>query len=338
MSEKSIAVIPENIPSYILNPAVAAAVNEDAAFGIGLGAPPRIGFKNGKFRLIDSGGEETVLKPKDLVKEEYLGVVVLRARKPFEKAWYAKPYDPNDEPSAPDCFTLDGERPDPSSPLKQSETCAACPYNQFNSGKNAKGEPTKGKACPDKKVLAVYSAKGGGVYKLSIPPASLKNWAVYVKSLSTRGIPLGNVFTLVGLDDSADYQVLTFQFGGFIEEKHLPSIAEFSQNDESDMSINPLGGTPALPAPVAQDTAPKQEEEKPAPKRTRQSKKDKEVKDEPPVLHPDPEPEPDKEVPKPTAEKPPLEVVQPAEEEAEAEESEDSSVSNDELASSLGLL
>ena len=105
MSEtgKDIALVPENVPDYIRNNSLAREMNAEATEGISTGFPPSIRIKNGKFRLVDGAGEETVLKAKDLVVNDdgqFLPIVVLRAKKGLTKVWYAKPYDPNAESSA----------------------------------------------------------------------------------------------------------------------------------------------------------------------------------------------------------------------------------------------
>jgi len=254
-TETALAQIPQNIPAHVVSLEQARAMNADAIQGISTGFPPSIRIKGSKFRIVDGNGEETVLKATDLAENEYLPIVVLAAKAGLYKTFYAAAYDPNQtEAVAPDCFSMDGITPDPSVAKPVCGTCAGCPNNAFGSGRNQAGQPTKGKACSDNKILAV--AYKGLVYQFKIPPASLKNFGVYVKNLTTRGVPLGNVMTYVGFDDNADYSVFQFRVGGWIPENAMERFMDLAQSQEVQDIIHPMGYNAA---PVV---APKQVEQK----------------------------------------------------------------------------
>ena len=260
-----IAIVPENIPAHILNSNMAREMNADAGSGISTGFPPSIRLKNGKFRLVDGAGEETVLKAADLKDLQYLDFVVLRSKPGLNKVWYAKAYDPNAEASAPDCYSVDGVKPAADSPSPQCTNCATCPMNAWGSGRNQNNEATKGKACADNKINAVLYK--GGVYQFKIPPASLKNWAVFVKNLSSRDVPLGAVIVYAAFDEDSDFSVLTFRVGDFVPEAAFPKLMEYVNSPEVDEIINAAVITaPAVPAdapakPVADAPAPATEED-----------------------------------------------------------------------------
>ena len=247
-----------SIPSYILDPTLAKQANDEAAAGISTGMPPRLKLSGKQFTLVDSGGEETPFPAGKMVigpdENAYLPMVVLRARKPLQKTWYATAFNPGEEGKSPDCFSTDGERPDPTSLAVQSDLCATCPHNQFGSGTDQNGNATKGKACADSKLLAIFipgsrkTETDPKVYQFKIPPASLKNFGLYVKQLSAAGIPLGTAQTLVGFDLTQTFPVVIFKFGGFLPEASLPKLAEMAALPETEDII---GGftAPALPAP-----------------------------------------------------------------------------------------
>jgi hypothetical protein len=199
-------------------------------------------LKNGKFRLVDGAGEETVLKAADLKELQYLDFVVLRSKPGLSKVWYAKAYDPSAEASAPDCSSDDGIKPNADSPSPQCTNCATCPMNAWGSGRNQNNEPTKGKSCADNKINAVLYK--GGVYQFKIPPASLKNWAVFVKNLSARDVPLGAVICYAAFDEESDFSVLTFRVGDFVPEGAFPKLMEYVNSPEVDEVITPKTVTP----------------------------------------------------------------------------------------------
>ena len=239
--------IPKDIPSFALAINEAKTLNADALQGISTGFPPSIRIKRNGFRIVDGNGDEINLKPNDLAGGEYLDIVILAAKPGLNKVYYEAAYDPNQvEPSAPDCFSLDGVTPDKSVNKPVNPTCGTCPMNAFGSGRNAAGQPTKGKACADSKILAVF--RKGSVYSFKIPPASLKNFGLYVKNLTNRGVPLGNVITYVGFDEDADYSVLQFRVGAFIPESAKEALLTVSKSQEVADIVCPMEYR-ALPPP-----------------------------------------------------------------------------------------
>jgi hypothetical protein len=250
MSEEKFDLMEVEVPEYAtttaLSTAMADEMFDDALSGLSMGFPPSIRTKQGRFRLVDSAGEETVLTGGDLEEGEYLPVIVLRAKRALSKKYYAKAYDPTqDDGQAPDCFSIDGEKPDPSVKVPLHTNCAGCEFNAFGSGRNQNGEPTAGKACSDTKVMAVLNPKDNTIYSLSVPPASLKNLAAYFGQLKTRRVAPGAVVTYVGFDPTADHQKLTFKAGKFIPQKFMETLAARCDTPEVEQIINPIAGVPA---------------------------------------------------------------------------------------------
>jgi hypothetical protein len=247
------------VPSYILNPELARQANDDAAAGISTGMPPRLKLSGKQFTLVDANGDEAAFPAGKMVigpdDNAYLPMVILRAKKPLQKTWYATAFNPGEEGKSPDCFSTDNVRPDPTSPSPQSELCANCPHNAFGSGTDQNGNATKGKACSDTKTLAVFipgsrkTETDPKAYMFKIPPASLKNFGMYVKQLSAAGIPLGTAKTLVAFDLAQTFPVVVFKFGGFLPQDTLPKLAEIAALPEVEDIIAGMSSTPALPAP-----------------------------------------------------------------------------------------
>ncbi len=247
-------MIPEaaEVPAYIRDPEAAKIANEEAAAGISTGFPPRIKLAGKQFTLVDGNGDETPYPPAKMVPgpdgNVYFPVIILRAKKNLSKTWYAASYNPDAEAVAPDCFSNDSERPDTTALIPQSDSCAMCPMNAWGSGTDQDGNATKGKACADTKMLAAF-VPNFGVHSFKIPPASLKNFGLYVKQLSNAGIPVGNVKTLVGFDLTATFPILVFRFGGYVGEQLLPMIAKLAASTEAEDAIGDTTVTPAAPAP-----------------------------------------------------------------------------------------
>ena len=249
-------MIPGEIPEYAMVSAdVAKEMYADAINGISAGAPPAIRVKGGKFRIVE-GGEETTIKA--LVEGQYLPVVVLAAKRALNKTYYAAAYDPANEPEAPDCWSLDSEKPDASIKNPVCATCAACPMNAFGSGRNAAGQPTKGKACTDTKIVAV--AYNGAPYALRIPPASLKGFGSYVRGLQARNVLLGAVVTFLSLDDDADFPKLEFKVGAFVPRDKFETLADMAKSPEVHDITHPSFAGVVAPGEESTDDSDKEAE------------------------------------------------------------------------------
>ncbi len=140
-------------------------------------------------------------------------VVIVKASPVIAKIFYAEGYSEGDK-EAPDCWSVNGQTPDPASPAKQCQTCAACPQNIWGSRMTAAGKP--GKACQDSKRLAVVPAGDlrnemfGGPMLLRVPAASLQDMGAYSSLLQQHGHSYFSVVTSLSFDHTVAYPKLVF--------------------------------------------------------------------------------------------------------------------------------
>lgn len=215
----NITTINANVPAHIAaRMQQPSALAQSLASGLGGGPDyPRISLKGSRFRIKD-GDAETILK------ETELPVVIVGANPRLSKAYFLKEWDPNSDPAAPDCFSLDGVRPHPESVEPQNDVCATCEFNKFGSKVTPQGTETK--ACADKKRLAVVAAHSpdGPVYLLEVTPAALKGLNAYQKQLTIRGLSPELVITMISFDTDASFPKLKFDFGGFLDEDAMATV------------------------------------------------------------------------------------------------------------------
>lgn len=187
------------------------------AGGISAGSVPRISIKGGRFRIVEDGNET-------LMPVLELNVVVVGANPRLSKIFYAKQWTTDQEPTNPDCFSLDAIKPDASATSPQNLQCVDCPHNAWGSRTTPNGSQVK--ACTDQKRLAVVAFEdvGGPIYLIQVPPASLRGLNVYHKELSRRGIPPEVVATRITLDSDASFPKLVFNFGGFLSAEQQPLV------------------------------------------------------------------------------------------------------------------
>lgn len=232
--------IPAHLAARVGSPSALAASLTGGLSSGGGEAFPRISIKGSRFRIVE-GDSETVLD------STTLSVVIVGANPRLSKTWYAKQWTPDADPSAPDCFSLDGIGPDPASTSPQNDLCASCPQNAWGSKITQQGMEIK--ACADQKRLAVVAADDatGPVYLLQVTPAALKGLNQYQKELSVRGIPPEIVKTAVSFDTDASFPKLKFAFGGFLDADTQEAVdGLFGSSQVKDIT----GETPRTPVAV----------------------------------------------------------------------------------------
>jgi len=174
-------------------------------------ALPYISIKGGRFRVVEEG-VETVLEGSTLK------AVIVGINPRVSKTYYAKAWNKDAEAEAPDCFSLDGIKPDISIAQPLNDVCASCPKNAWGSKTTPDGKDTK--ACADQKRLAVIPADDpqAGVYLVRVTPAALKSLNQYSKKLKHHQLPPECVVTNISFDTDASFPKLQFNYGGFIDD------------------------------------------------------------------------------------------------------------------------
>jgi hypothetical protein len=218
-----------NLPAHLRG--AAAAANE-------LAEHYSAGFKvlsiKGKNWTIVSGEDKTVLmNPLDPDSPASSIEVVIVAASPHKnKVWYAGAYVDGAEVGKPDCFSTNGETPDPSVEKPQSKKCAICPKNQWGSKISTDGTASKGKACNDTIRMAVSAPNDiANPLLLRIPPASIKAAGEYGALLAKRGVPLQAVLTKLKFDKDAPTPKVMFEPVGFLDEAQYTAAMEAKEGD-----------------------------------------------------------------------------------------------------------
>lgn len=242
----------------------AAQHGVQASFGV-------IGYRGRNWR-IKYRGEELLLKNEQGAPYPNLDIVVVGVSPNISKQWYEKNFTEGSD-EAPDCFSVDGVVPDPSSPKRQSPTCAVCPLNAWGSRVSDQGK--KGKACQDSRRIAIVplgdidNETYGGPMMLRLPPMSLNNFANYAALLERRGASLEVVGTRLGFDYDVAYPRITFDVVGWLSNEQAvkvigpdgnsgicadPQVTRMLQEAVVEVTHDPASAVPpngAVPDPLA---------------------------------------------------------------------------------------
>ena len=229
---------------------------------------PVISIKGNRFHVKRDGEKTIISRPKANPADpdepaSFIDMAVIALQR--SKTYYVDGYVEGSE-EKPDCFSNDGLIPDAQAKNIQCSSCALCPHNVWGTGKNDKGEATKGKACSDVLRLAVaIPAALDDPFMLRVPPASLKNFAAMAKTVSDKRIPLGAVVVRISFDTDVTGVMLFQAIGkmdntGYAKSKALAtsSLVLAITGKSSIVSSGTPAATsaPAIAAPVSAPSAP----------------------------------------------------------------------------------
>lgn len=247
----ALTTVPAQLPAYLQKfRDQTKGINDGAIGGIKAVSWPRINIGGSKFSIVRDGEKTLIADPTNpQLPKMQLELVVVGHNPAVNKIFYDGAWQEGDS-DEPDCSSDDGVRPDGHIASPQSSACATCPKNQWGSKINDQGKQIK--ACSDNKRLVVVPIHDlqSEALELTIKPSSLKEWANYVRGLSSRGIDVSTCVTNVFFDPAVTYPKLLFQFGRFLTEAEL-AIAVARMDDETVKVIAmPRTTRPAAPVPA----------------------------------------------------------------------------------------
>ena len=273
-----------NVPAFAKKGEL-SNIAKSLAGGAG-GGGKRISIKGGVFRLLVDGKEVAS------IDERYLDVVIVNAAPKIGRTWYAKAYD-GEAPAAPDCWSADGERPDPSAANPQSDRCATCEKNAKGSGMG------ESRACRFSQRLAVVLANDleGHVMQLQLPATSIfgkeegdkRPLQAYARYIVANQASPEMMVTRMQFDTKAEAPKLFFKPVRWLTEDEYEVAERQGQTEDAKRAITmtvakmdkvaepaPLALEGSKPKAVAKPKAeePVAEEEENAPPTKRKSKSD----------------------------------------------------------------
>ena len=232
---------PSQVPAFARN-AELSATTLALAGGPAPSGLKRVSIKGGVFRLL-SGGKEVAA-----IDERYLDVIIVKAAPKVSRIFYAGSYDKDAAAAAPDCTSVDGDKPDAGVKNKQASSCAQCPQNIAGSGNG------QTRACRYQQRLAVVLANNpeGDVLQVTLPATSifgkdeggkrpLQAYARYMAA-QTPPVNLDAVVTRMKFDTKAESPKLVFEANRWLTDDEY--VAAQDQSHSSD-AAKAVSATPA---------------------------------------------------------------------------------------------
>lgn len=213
------------------------AVNRNFADGV-RDAFPLISIRGGKFRVRVEGEERSLVDHNE--QPLPLNVVLVNGSKEISKVYYANPYQTNDM-NPPDCWSLDGVRPDASIPQPINPICGTCDFNKFGSAE-PRGEGKRGgKRCQDARRIAIVMPDFLGrvvegrmvepmVFLMRVPATSLKNLKDYAVNLERNGWEPTACITQIYFDSETEYPKLKFRFINALDDAKYAQASQIAES------------------------------------------------------------------------------------------------------------
>ena len=225
---------PANVPAFARNNELSDTAK--ALTGGSVSNTKRISIKGGVFRLV-AGGKEVAA-----IDDRHLEVIIVKAAPKVSRIFYAAKYDA-DNITGPDCWSNDGERPDPSASNKQAVTCMSCPMNIAGSGQN------NSRACRYQQRLAVVLANNpsGDVMQLTLPATSVfgkeegdkRPLQAYARYLAVQNPPVNpeQIVTEMRFDTKAESPKLFFKPTRWLTDDEYEIIKEQAESADAQRAV-----------------------------------------------------------------------------------------------------
>lgn len=108
----------------------------------------------------------------------------------------------NPEDKIPTCSSMDGKTGIVQAGDRSGEiiTCETCPYNQYGTGVDEKGNPSRGKACKNMRRIYLMMDGDPNFYLLSVPPTSIKDVNKQLAKILASGVPYTGMIVTLSLE------------------------------------------------------------------------------------------------------------------------------------------
>lgn len=160
-----------------------------------------------KIKVPSGGSLAYVVQGEDDGDEDYQkeikGVVIFTHRL---NGYWPGAFGEGDTNAPPVCSSMDGEKgrlADGSLPVTQEGeliTCENCPFNQYGSAVDQKGNASRGKACKNMRRIYLMMDQDPNVYQLTVPPTSIREVSAQMKKILAEGVPYTGLIVKLTLE------------------------------------------------------------------------------------------------------------------------------------------
>ncbi len=144
------------------------------------------------------------------------------------RGFWKESFDDSGGGTPPDCVSVDG-RVGVGSPGGE---CASCVLNEWGSARGKDGEPKRGKACQERRLVFLLREHQFMPILINVPPSSLGVIAKLMLRLTSKGVPFYNVVVRFELERDKSAGGITFSkivvsVVGMVEAEDQVKLAKY---------------------------------------------------------------------------------------------------------------
>ncbi len=167
--------------------------------------------------------------------------IVVGALPDISRTYYKAKYDPDADPTLPDCWSNLGDKPEAAAPHPQHATCNGCPQQAKGSGEGGRA------ACRLSRRVAILleGDSSGELYQINIPAKSLFGkgsgsthpFESYKNFLASNGYSIDDIITQIAYDEEADTMQMHFTPVRFVTDEEATVVAAAQANPDIERYI-----------------------------------------------------------------------------------------------------
>jgi hypothetical protein len=170
-----------------------------------------------------------------------IDVIIVKSATAISKAYYIEKYKEGDF-HQPDCWSTNGQKPDPAAPKIQNETCRGCRWDAFGSRRMDDGRNAK--ACQDAKRVAIVPAADiknemyGGPMLLKLPPSAFNALSELEVQLHMQGYRYFALSMRLSFDHAVAFPKVMFTPVRVLNDYEMTEVLALQKSDVVDRILS----------------------------------------------------------------------------------------------------
>lgn len=167
----------------------------------------------------------------------------------------------------PVCSSMDGKT-GLNTETGELRECERCPWNEYGTGVDEKGNPSRGKACKNMRRLYLLMDGDPNLYLLTVPPTSIRDVNKQLTKILTGGVPYTGLVVKLKLEkvqnaNGVAYSKVAISKSGLLAPDKAAAVMQLRQEVKAqykDMAITAEDYAPSAPRGKAVDLYPSKAE------------------------------------------------------------------------------
>ena len=173
-------------------------------------------------------------------------------------AYWPGAYGSDENVKIPVCSSMDGKTGF-NSDTGEVTSCENCPHNQYGTGTDDKGNPSRGKACKNMRRIYLMMDRDPNYYLLTVPPTSIKDVNKQLARILASGTPYTGMIVSFTLEkdknsNGVDYSKVSVKKKGLLPPAIMAQVTELrsrikAQYQSLAVTMDDYAAAPTRPDP-----------------------------------------------------------------------------------------